>query len=536
MKKCIPLLLLLFAAGLANGATINIGPGDAVNWSIIQPGDVIQLSAGNYSGGFLVKKSGTAAAPITIKGPANGTARFTSTWDIGTSNYVTIDGGHAEPYGISVDMGSGSGGSGMTWGSSGNVTNLTVKNMELIGCSRTSGVTWGSYGMNFAPGDYDRKNLLVSHCRLFQWCETFRINQWKDCVIEFSELRKMQTDNVDHADVVYNYPSDNVTFRYNSIWESPVDGIFFEYGGARNWKFYGNWYWASQNHLIFFKAPGTYGPLFIYNNVFYCPKSGNSYAYISKSSSTIASGSQIRNNVFYNVTNDFGSGVSDYNGYAPATTNGYGWPKSEPHSFEFSGTVFTDAAGGNFRLTSAGKAAFGGKGYALAAPYDKDADGNRFDPSAWDVGAFVASGGSGPSPSPTSTPAPSPTATPTPPPAQFAVGDNVKTIQSTNIRTTPAGTLAGTQPINAAGTVQQGPSPADFNGVSVQWYKVDFANGVDGWCGDDNLTASEAGPTPSPTPSPSPSPTPGAPTYEKWILDLNDWIRANPPSPDKTME
>jgi hypothetical protein len=40
-------------------------------------------------------------------------------------------------------------------------------------------------------------------------------------------------------------------------------------------------------------------------------------------------------------------------------------------------------------------------------------------------------------------------------------------------------------------------------------------------------------PTPQPTstPTPVPSPTPGA-TYEKWIGKQNDWIRANPPTPD----
>lgn len=42
-----------------------------------------------------------------------------------------------------------------------------------------------------------------------------------------------------------------------------------------------------------------------------------------------------------------------------------------------------------------------------------------------------------------------------------------------------------------------------------------------------------ATPTPVPSPSPSPSTTPKPPaTYENWIKKQNDWIRANPPTPD----
>ena len=52
-------------------------------------------------------------------------------------------------------------------------------------------------------------------------------------------------------------------------------------------------------------------------------------------------------------------------------------------------------------------------------------------------------------------------------------------------------------------------------------------------------TATPIPPTPSPSPTatpPQPTPTPRPPvqTWEKWIEDLNNWIRAHPPTPDQS--
>ena len=44
-------------------------------------------------------------------------------------------------------------------------------------------------------------------------------------------------------------------------------------GGAVNFKFYGNLYYSTHNHLIAFKQGATYGPVYIYNNTFHSPTS-----------------------------------------------------------------------------------------------------------------------------------------------------------------------------------------------------------------------------------------------------------------------
>jgi len=85
--------------------------------------------------------------------------------------------------------------------------------------------------------------------------------------------------------------------------------------------------------------------------------------------------------------------------------------------------------------------------------------------------------------SPTSTSALTPT---------FTVGQQVATTGTTNVRAAADGTLVGTQPKNATGSVTAG--PVTVTGNTVTWYKVTFFAGPSGWVGADMLI----GGTPSP--------------------------------------
>ena len=106
----------------------------------------------------------------------------------------------------------------------------------------------------------------------------------------------------------------------------------------------------------------------------------------------------------------------------------------------------------------------------------------------------------------------------------------------------PPATVIGTVAPGEIGQVEGGPEVKDLNGAPVNWYRYDVARSSEhrGWAGDDNLTKTEGpAPTPSPTPvptatpSPSATPPPSSLTYEKWIENQNNWIRANPPTPDQ---
>jgi hypothetical protein len=393
------------------------------------------------------------------------------------------------------------------------------------------------------------------------WCEALRGCNWDGVVIERCTISDTSTDNIDHSDIIYSYPSKNVTFRYNNIFNSPEDGMFHEFGGAVNFEFYGNIFWNTKWHMIFFKTPGTYGPFKFYNNVFAGRDSDQNHGYISNGGSTIAAGSEIRNNVFLNSTNNFG-GISDYNYYVPTRVNGYDAPK-EPHSFTGSTNPFVNSGAGDFHLTKAGADLLANKGQALGAEYNTDADGNtRGSGGGWDIGVYE-SGGTAPTPTPeptatptprpTATPTPEPTATPTPEPTatpepivppvstKLVVGEKaLVTAGGVNVRNKPSGVLVGPQAEGQIATVTGGPVQETFNGVPVNWWTCTFASSPNGWVGEDNLV-----PGPSPTPTPIPTPTPAA-TYNTWLAkvnakiakdkpaekDMQTWTTANPPTSD----
>jgi pectate lyase len=71
--------------------------------------------------------------------------------------------------------------------------------------------------------------------------------------------------------------------------------------------------------------------------------------------------------------------------------------------------------------------------------------------------------------------------------AKFDIGDRVKQIDpnGANVRATPAGTLIGTQPLDAQGKVLEGPTVAGSNNIT--WYNIDWDAGVDGWVGEADL-------------------------------------------------
>ena len=86
-----------------------------------------------------------------------------------------------------------------------------------------------------------------------------------------------------------------------------------------------------------------------------------------------------------------------------------------------------------------------------------------------------------------------------PPGTVFKIGDTVETTGTTNIRSSGSlsATLVGTQTQGAKGTITAGPVDAN----SITWWQVNFASGVDGWCGGDNLilSTSPSGPPSAPT-------------------------------------
>ncbi|MGH8587161.1 MAG: hypothetical protein ACREWE_13615, partial [Gammaproteobacteria bacterium] len=76
--------------------------------------------------------------------------------------------------------------------------------------------------------------------------------------------------------------------------------------------------------------------------------------------------------------------------------------------------------------------------------------------------------------------------TPRPRPAKFVIGNRVQvSAASIKVRDAPAGTLIGSQPQGALGTVLAGPAVAGPNNIT--WWQINYDTGTDGWSGEDNL-------------------------------------------------
>ena len=70
----------------------------------------------------------------------------------------------------------------------------------------------------------------------------------------------------------------------------------------------------------------------------------------------------------------------------------------------------------------------------------------------------------------------------------IAVNDRVQVVNgSSNVRSTAAGSVLGTQAAGSLGTVVTGPTVASLSGTSYTWWNVNFDSGVDGWVADIGL-------------------------------------------------
>lgn len=403
-----------------------------INWSSVQPGHTVWISAGTYGSSLTLTKSGTSGNAINLWRATAGDAAATlaagwnSAFDgqviitgspginIPAASYVTVDG--RTRFGIQIVQ-PALGGNGIFGAGSGNIDNITLSHIEVKGpyCTTSHPCTAGAYGINLPPATYTVSHININNCWVHGESEGLRASNWNNVIVERNVLEDFDNDGVDHEDVMYSYPGSNVTFRYNTIRNSPNDGIFFEFGGAQNFYFYGNLYIASDYEMLGTKSDSgqdVYGPIYVFNNVFQSnTPAATSHAAIGFGGLTAAT---VENNIFINVanaaSNSHGTVVSDYNAYNYTQINGYQWNSSEPHSFTFTGSPFVNASAGDFHPTASSP--FINKGIATNTSNNtnnRDLDGNlRGADGSWDVGAFEYATGGSPSPTPTPTPTPTP--------------------------------------------------------------------------------------------------------------------------------
>ena len=399
-----------------------------INFSSVACGDTIWIAGGNYSTTLTAAKNCSSGSPLTINRvlASDSTAAASPGWSsafasqvviaspsgstgirLNGINNVVIDGRAGNPskgtaYGILVQC-TVTSCDGIDDGASNN--NYTIQNVEVYGPSCVMSQSCSGNGASGVNLPYGGTGFTYNNVYVHQWGEAFRAANWVNVTIQKSFIADLHNDNIQHEDIVYDNGSpgqavQNFVLRYNHIWASPNDGIFFDNGSQNGVYIYGNVVYHSGGALITFPGRGANPQnVFIYNNVFENDGTFGDYQPGWIYFEGPVSGS-MENNVFENVyINGAPPSATDYNAY-----NSCGNKDSGAHSFCYtSGTQFVAVNTSNpvlsdWHLTSAGATTFG-KGTILGAPYDVDPDGNnRGANGAWDVGAYQYGGTSSQAP------------------------------------------------------------------------------------------------------------------------------------------
>jgi hypothetical protein len=398
-----------------------------INFTSVACGDTIWLGGGTYTTSMTVSKSCTSSSVLTIQSvlpsdsvPTTAAGYTTAvlgqvivsqgSMNISSGAYITISGrqgtiGTEGTFGISVQCTSNC--DAMTIGTSGSVSNATLTYIELYGppCVTSGGNGEGSctgdtHGVDH--GSAATTNLLIDHMWMHRFSEIVRPWQWTGYIIQYSDLDTTRQTPDEHEDIVYAADPTSGTMRYNVIWGSPNDGIFFDNGG-NSLTFYGNVYYHSGGALITFKAGYSNGAVIMYNNTFSSDETFGDYMCPNNcpwidwtgTPSSIA----LSDNVFDHVSFSGSPKTGNGNAYSADVGKGDSGANSITYTSAFaaSNTQFvtvntSNPSASNYRLTSTGKTTFQ-NGVSLSAPYNTDPDGNvRGTGGNWTIGAYQTPG------------------------------------------------------------------------------------------------------------------------------------------------
>jgi hypothetical protein len=392
-----------------------------INFSTVACGDTIWLAGGTYNTTLTAVKNCSSGSTLYIKrvlssdSVPTAAAGWNSSFDsqvqivdwsgysgirLNGINNVTIDGRFGNPlgtspvtYGILLHCATQTSCDGINDGASNN--NYNVQNVEVYGppCVMSQSCTnSGASGINLTWGG---SGFTYTNVYVHQQGEALRASGWSNAIIQKSFICCTHNDNIQHEDVFYDnggtYAVNNVTWRYNTIWSSPNDGLFFDFGGQNGFYFYGNVYYHSGGQLMTFKSVGTKATnIFLYNNIFENDGTFGDFqpGWIDFTNVNTSTGA-FQNNIMQQMSIVSTPPSPDYNAFDIC-----GNKDSGAHSICYSSaTQFTTTSSSNpllanFRLATAGLTTFA-NGKTLSAPYNMDMDGNtRGTGGHWYIGAF----------------------------------------------------------------------------------------------------------------------------------------------------
>jgi hypothetical protein len=394
-----------------------------INFSSVACGDTIWLAGGTYSTTMSPVKNCSSGATLTIErvlstdSVPTAAAGWSSSFDsqviivdwtgfagirLNGINKVTIDGRQGNPfngtsYGILLHCATLTSCDGIDDGA-GN-SNYTIQNIEVYGPPCVMSQSCNNNGASGINLPYGGSGFTYNNVYVHQWGEALRAANWVNATIQNSFICCTHNDNIQHEDILYDNGGstavNNLTWRYNNIWQSPNDGMFFDGGGQVGVFVYGNTYYHSGGQLMTFKAVGTKATnVFVYNNVYENDGSFGDFqpGWLDFTNVNTSSGA-FQNNVMQQIYLVSTPPSTDYNAYDVC-----GNKDSGAHTICYTpGTQFVSTSPSNpltanFHLTPAGATAFAG-GVTLPSPYNVDPSGvTRGSGGHWDIGAFQMSG------------------------------------------------------------------------------------------------------------------------------------------------
>lgn len=417
----------------------------SISYTSVACGDTIWVAGGStYTTNFVWNKTCTSGNVLTFKGPLAtdavpvASAGWSTAFDVSVNPvlatnaavtlccaFITIDGrvgdaGVGLAYGMKFSYTSDGWTGAWNTSTSVNTDDFIVSHVEILGppCAVTGAVCNNSnWGVNVCCVKTNT-NFTLDHVWVHQWPEIIRPYQSTNLTIQYSYIGEdARVTNGDHEDLVYlSDPVTNMVIHDTTLYESGNDGVFMDNNGASGATFYNDIFFHNAGWQISLGKTGTCGPYKIYTSIFESDGTNGEYPYawLGTGGCTVASGTDMKDNILYNTIADAsssGAGIDAIQTYMMGTSaNGQSFPTSCTGCSSYSAgsplTAFTGWVNmlatpiqqSDFHLTTAGKTLFQGKGLNLTSTVCTtipgvcvDRDGNTRPTSGnWTLGPFEA--------------------------------------------------------------------------------------------------------------------------------------------------
>lgn len=421
-------ILLAFAFFLPSASAANHyiragSSGDGSDWSKAwgsfasvtwTRGDTYYVASGTYPEHVIVSRALSGSLWIYIKKAtiaghgtdmgwntsyALGQAVIAGQWEfyVGYMDLDGVTGSGDSGHGIKIDCsGMGTSGSGLSIASGQSYINLSHIEIQMSGPS--SGLSQdGVYCNSTAPVTNHHYSYLYIHDvprNGLTWT-----GHAGNCVLEYCYFyRVMSLVPTIHGQTIQlsNAPMSGIEIRYNIAIDTAGTAFVAMLGSSglnySDIHIYDNIIWTSDKVTYTFSPGGVYGAaatnqvnILVYNNTWYNVRNANSWL-----AGSSVSGNEQRNNVYVNCYHQYPNlGTTSTNNFYYGPTGG-NIPSGEVG--QVNGTRMpVISPPSDFRLTSNSEAI--GKGIPLGSQYAQDFAGIiRPLGSAWDIGAFAASG------------------------------------------------------------------------------------------------------------------------------------------------